>query len=70
MSRLEKTSIEDIRNLYSSTVGVGEAELVAVGDFDPAILQEKAKSILANWKAGVPYARIERSAKTTTKGEK
>jgi len=70
MSRLEKTSIEDIRNLYSSTVGVGEAELVAVGDFDPAILQEKAKSILANWKAGVPYARIERAAKTTIKGEK
>jgi len=70
MSRLEKTSIEDIRNLYSSTVGVGEAELVAVGDFDPAILQEKAKSILAYWKAGVPYARIERSAKTTIKGEK
>lgn len=70
LERVNKVTIEDIRALYTDIIGAGEAEVVAVGDFDPATLQDKMTSILTGWKSKTPYALIRRPSKPVTKGEK
>jgi zinc protease len=67
--RLNKLTIEDIRDLYKNIFGVGEAEVVAVGDFEPMGVSEHAKKIL-DLKSKVAFKKIEKPAKTAEKGEK
>ncbi|MBJ7432535.1 MAG: insulinase family protein, partial [Gemmataceae bacterium] len=67
--RLNKLTIEDIKDLYKNIFGVGEAEVVVVGDFEPQIVSEHAKKIL-DLKSKVAFKKIETIAKTADKGEK
>ncbi len=67
--RLNKLGIDDIKDLYKNIFGIGEAEVVAVGDFDPAIVSESTKKIL-DTKSKVAFKKIEKTAKTVTTGEK
>ncbi len=67
--RLNKLTIEDIKDLYKNIFGVGEAEVVAVGDFDPQSVSGHAKKIL-DLKSKVAFKKIEKTAKTADKGEK
>lgn len=67
--RLSKVSIADIKEFYKEIFGVGQAEVVAVGDFDPETVTPSFKKILAI-NSKVPFKKIEKTAKTAVKGEK
>ncbi len=60
VQRLEKTTLEQLQKLYKEQVGGTAGEIVVVGDFDPAPTTAALARILADWKATVPYQRIER----------
>ncbi len=61
--RLERTrnlSIEQVRTLYREFLGAAHGELVMIGDFEPSEVLPILGKTLDGWKAGKPYARIER----------
>ena len=68
IARMESTTIGPIKDLYESQVSAQVGELVAVGDFDPAILTTWASTTLSDWKSAVPYKRIDKPAKPIASG--
>ena len=70
VKRLEAVTVDQVRKLYEEQLGGAAGELVAVGDLDPAAALKQMDEILKGWKAGTPYARIERPAVEGVKGER
>ncbi len=66
----EKATAEDVRKLYEEQLGATAGEVAVVGDFDAEPTRKALGDVLAGWKAGTPYKRIERTAHTDVKGEK
>ena len=54
----KKVTIEQVRKFYSDFYGLGEGELVIVGQFDPAQVQKLVTELFGDWKSPVPYERI------------
>ena len=62
LERIEKVSLEDVKQVYAMQVGGTHAELAIVGDFEPEIALKLVEEMLAGWEAKVPFSRIDRKA--------
>lgn len=62
LERIKGVTLEQIKELYTKQLGASHGELVAVGDFDPKVIEE-GFSFLKSWKNGVEYKRIPREVK-------
>ena len=58
----EALTLEQVKTLYETQIGGGNAELGIVGDFDPEATVKMVKDILAGWESKVPVKRIDRKA--------
>jgi zinc protease len=54
----KKVTLDDVRKFYAQFYGVGEGELVIVGQFDAAQIQKLAASLFGDWKSPSHYGRI------------
>ncbi len=70
IARLDATTLDQVRHLYTDQLGGQEGELVVVGDFDPQEVIAQVGDMLKDWKAGTPYERIPRPAVPGVKGER
>jgi zinc protease len=62
IERLEKVNVADVARIYNDQIGGTAGEIVLVGDFDVVKTVQQLGSLVADWKAGVPYQRITRKA--------
>ena len=53
-----KVTLDDVRQFYAQFYGVGEGELVVVGQFDPAQVQKLAAELFGDWKSPGRYEYI------------
>ena len=60
LERIEKVSLDDVRQLYETQLGGSHAELGVVGDFEPEATLKLVEDMLGGWIAKVPYQRIDR----------
>ena len=60
IERLKTTSPDQVAGLYRDYLGADHGEIVIVGDFEPSEILPILAKTLEGWKAGKPYARIER----------
>ena len=60
MEEVQGAKLEDLKQFHRDFYGANVAEVAIVGDFDDARAAALLKELLENWKASVPYARIER----------
>jgi zinc protease len=67
LERARKVSLDQVRTLYREYLGADHGELVVVGDFDPSDTLPILGKVLEGWKAGKPYARIERPIQSDLK---
>ena len=65
---LKAVTVGDLQKLYGNFVGGTHGELVIVGDFDRPQCAAIIESILADWKAEMPYAHISRDVKSESAG--
>jgi zinc protease len=56
----KKATLDDVKKFYKDFYGASNAEIVVVGDFDPAEIQKVAGALLAGWKSPSTYTRIAR----------
>ena len=54
----KKVTLDDVRKFYAQFYGVGEGELVIVGQFDAAQVQKLVTSLFGDWKSPSHYERI------------
>ncbi len=60
IERLKTASPDQVAGLYRDYLGADRGEIVIVGDFEPSEILPILAKTLEGWKAGKPYARIER----------
>ncbi|MSR29921.1 MAG: insulinase family protein [Gemmataceae bacterium] len=70
LKRVESATLEDVKSLYADQAGLGEVEIISVGDFEPAVVLAKMEKTFGGWKAKASYQRIARPASFPSKGEK
>jgi zinc protease len=70
VERVKAVTLDQVRGLYEKQLAAQAGELVAVGDFDPAVVTAELTPALTGWKSDVAYTRIDRPAKPVLKGEK
>jgi zinc protease len=64
IDRLQQVTAEEVRELYAQQLGAQAGELAVVGDFAPETVRMQFQQMVGDWKAKVPYRRIDRPAKT------
>ncbi len=69
VERLDAVTLDQVRKLYTTQVGAGRGEFVVVGDFDEAVAMKGLQTVTKDWKAEVPFRRIDRPAIVGVKGE-
>jgi zinc protease len=62
-----KLKLSDVKDIHAKYLSGTEGEIAVVGDFDPADIEPKLSSMLANWKSKVTYQRVSNSATTDVK---
>jgi zinc protease len=70
IDRLSAVSADEIRKIHQEQWGPDNAEIAIVGDFDPAAVKKQLEGRFGNWKAAVPYQRIERPARMDVAGSR
>jgi zinc protease len=55
---LHAVTIDDVKAFHQGFYGASHGELVVVGRFDPAVLEQAAAALLGSWKSPRPYSRI------------
>jgi zinc protease len=70
VERLEAVTLDQVRKIYNTQFGAQHGEFVIVGDFDETVALKGIQDALKDWKADVPYRRIERIAPGQIKGER
>ncbi|MFL5329597.1 MAG: M16 family metallopeptidase [Gemmataceae bacterium] len=70
LARLNATTLEQIRELYSEQLCAQHGELAVVGDFDPELLKSNIQPFVTGWESKVPYRRIARRAPDNVLAEK
>jgi zinc protease len=58
LARLEKVTVEEVRQLYNEQLGGQHGELVVVGDFEPDAVLGQVDRALKDWKTDVACKRI------------
>lgn len=59
--------LADVKDIHARFLSGSEGEIAVVGDFDPAEVESKLSAMLANWKAKVPYQRVDMAPATDIK---
>jgi zinc protease len=62
LEQIKGVKAADARAFYKQFVGAGHAELVVVGDFEPAVVTDKVEKALGSWGAKAPYTRLASKA--------
>lgn len=60
VDRLQKVTLDEVRQLHAEFLGAEHGELALVGDFNGDEVLPLLRPIVADWKAKRPYARIDR----------
>ena len=60
---LNKVTIEAIRGFHQQFYGASHGELIVVGAFDGAAVEQAAAGLLGSWKSASPYTRITNAYK-------
>ncbi len=55
---IKRVTVADIRRFYADFVGATHAELVVVGDTDPAAITAQVDKLFGGWGSKKPYARL------------
>lgn len=63
LASLKALTVDDVKSFHQNFYGAASANFSAVGDFDAAALKAQLTSLLGNWKAAQPYARVPASVK-------
>ncbi len=63
---LKKVTLDDVKKFYAQYYGASHAELVVVGQFQPAEVQKAAADLLGNWSSSVAWARVQSKYLKTT----
>jgi len=61
IANTQKVTLADAKKFYSDFFGASNAELVLVGDFDPAEVRKVAEEELGTWKSPAPYQLVLRT---------
>ena len=56
---LKKVTLDDVKKFYAQYYGASNAEMVVVGQFQPAEVQKAATDLFGNWKSSVSWARVQ-----------
>jgi zinc protease len=70
IDRLNAVTADEIRKIHKEQWGPDNAEIAIVGDFDAAAVKKELENRFGNWKADVPYRRIERPARMDITGSR
>jgi zinc protease len=55
---LNKVTLDDVKKFHQQFYGASQGELIVVGKFETAALEQAAASLLASWKTASPYQRV------------
>jgi zinc protease len=55
---LKKVTLDDVKKFHQKFYGASQGELIVVGKFDTAQVQNAAADLLGSWKTTTPYTRI------------
>ncbi len=55
---LKAVTLDSVRKFHSEFYGASHGELVALGEFDPALLGKTVSESLGKWSSPAPYSRI------------
>jgi zinc protease len=55
---LKKVTLDDVKKFHQKFYGASHGELIVVGKFDTAQVQNAAADLLVSWKTPTPYTRI------------
>jgi zinc protease len=55
---LNALKLADVKSFYERYWGANHAEVVVVGDFDPAAVKAQLTTLFGNWKSAADYARV------------
>jgi zinc protease len=55
---LKKVTIDDVRQFYKQFYGVGEGEIVIIGQFDPETMKKLITELFGDWKSPSLFERI------------
>jgi zinc protease len=58
IAAIKRVTASDLRAFYRDLAGAGHAELVVVGDFDPAAIGAQVGKLLGAWTSRKAYARL------------
>jgi zinc protease len=61
IANLKKLTLDDVKKFYHDFYGASNAELVVIGDFDPAEVEKLAGELFGDWKSAAPYALVKKS---------
>jgi zinc protease len=70
IARLDKVTVDEVRQVYEEQLGGQNGEFAIVGDFDPQAVTVGVSKFLKDWKAKTPYEYITRTANTKIEGAK
>jgi zinc protease len=68
ISRVEGTTLAQVKALYSEQLSAAAGEMAVVGEADPAAIDAGLGKALNGWTSAVPYKRIERAAQLKSAG--
>lgn len=57
---LKRVTLEDAKKFYADFYGASNAEVVVIGDFDPAETQKLVAGLFGDWKSPQPYKVVTR----------
>ncbi len=58
LAEIKAAKLDDVKRFYTRFVGGAYAELVIVGDFDPAATRALVTELFGTWKSPSPFARV------------
>ncbi|HEY9380879.1 MAG TPA: pitrilysin family protein, partial [Burkholderiales bacterium] len=58
IDRIQKLTLEDVRNCHAELVGASHGEIVIVGDFDPEAMTKQVEQLFGDWKNPGAYERV------------
>ncbi|HWU90057.1 MAG TPA: pitrilysin family protein [Kofleriaceae bacterium] len=58
IAAIKGVTTAELRQFHRDFLGIAKAELVVVGDFDPAAIGAQVDRLFGGWKAKRPYARL------------
>ncbi len=70
LEALKKVTLDDAKKFYADFYGASNAEVVVIGDFDPAETQKVVAGLFGDWKSPQPYKAVTRDWQQLTPVER